>query len=341
MLVKIQTSIKSDGNKGSSYALATYLEKYDVDRERTSLIKNELPKARAGFFNHISDGLTKAEVVHAIDTNKKGLGKNDCKFYALTLAPSKSELKHILKRVAKKTVTDISQLTNAQLTHYENELKDYTRAVMDTYATHFKREGLTNGHQLVYAGKVEHYRAYKGFDDEVKDKAKKNGDIKPGLNSHIHVIIARKDNEMKYKLSPLANEKGNESNSMLNGKRVQRGFDRTLFSIKAETIFDELFNYTRALEDKVIFKIETSKNNNSIEIDLERDPIKREVLKQKFIDQFISKNQYTTQDFTISADVFDSKSILDTMLTISVEEDPHVENDIAPKKKIKKRKIKR
>ena len=50
MLVKIQTSDKSDGNKGSSYALIAYLEKYDIEKEKKSLSQDKLPEPRAGFF---------------------------------------------------------------------------------------------------------------------------------------------------------------------------------------------------------------------------------------------------------------------------------------------------
>ncbi|WP_435315384.1 DUF5712 family protein [Cellulophaga fucicola] len=299
MLIKIQTSIKADGNKGSSYALATYLEKYDVEKEKNSLEQGKLPEARSGFFDHTNDNLTKSEVVNAIDTNKKGLGKKDCKFYALTIAPSSEELKHIIKNITQKSIKNLSELNPKELEKLEEELKNYTRAIMDSYAAHFKRKGLNKGTQLVYAGKVEHFREYKGTDDLVTKGIKKVGDKKPGLNTHIHVIVARKDSNMKYKLSPLANEKGSEKNSILNGKKVQRGFDRTLFSIKAEAIFDATFGFNREIENKVIYKIEASKNNDT-EIKIEKDPELKQDLQKKLINNFIKFNNYEEELLKLS-----------------------------------------
>ena len=50
MHIKIQTSEKSNGNKGSSTALANYLEKEDLELEKESFEKGKLPDPRKGFF---------------------------------------------------------------------------------------------------------------------------------------------------------------------------------------------------------------------------------------------------------------------------------------------------
>ena len=97
MYVKIQTSVKANGNKGSCIALATYLEKENMENEFKKLKKNELPEKKTGFFSHDRDGIDKDEVVETIDNNKKALGKNDAKFYSVTIAPTENEQKHILK----------------------------------------------------------------------------------------------------------------------------------------------------------------------------------------------------------------------------------------------------
>lgn len=296
MLVKIQTSDKSDGNKGSSYALVTYLEKYDIEKEKKSLSQDELPEPRAGFFNQFKDGLTKSEVAEMIDTNKKGLGKKDAKFYSLTIAPSQDEIKTMLQLITDKPVNAFEDLDTNQVRLFEDILKKYSRDVMNIYAKHFKRKDLNSGSQIVYAGKIEHYREYKGTDENVLNGSKKVGEKKPGFHSHVHFVISRKDVDMKYKLSPLANEKGNESNSMLNGKKVQRGFDRTLFSIKCEKLFDEQFKHNRRIENQVIYKIEASKNKN-ISINLETDPVLKEILKQELVNNFIKKNNYQKETY--------------------------------------------
>ena len=296
MLVKIQTSDKSDGNKGSSYALIAYLEKYDIEKEKKSLSQDKLPEPRAGFFNHFKDGLTKSEVAEMIDTNKKGLGKKDAKFYALTIAPSEDEIKTILQQISTEPLKGFDDLDKSQILLFEDYLKKYSRNVMNIYAKHFKRKDLNSGSQIVYAGKIEHYREYKGTDEAVINGSKKVGQRKSGFNSHIHFAISRKDIDMKYKLSPLANEKGIENNSMLNGKKVQRGFDRTLFSIKCERLFDKQFKHHRKIENQVIYKIEASKNKD-ISINLESNPVLKQILKQELVNNFIEENNYQKETY--------------------------------------------
>ena len=231
-----------------------------------------------------------------IDTNKKGLGKKDAKFYALTLAPSEDEIQTILQQITNEPLKGFDDLDKNQISLFEDHLKKYSRDVMNIYAKHFKRNGLEKGSQIVYAAKIEHFREYKGTNKSVLNGSKKVGQKKPGFHSHIHCVIARKDVDMKYKLSPLANEKGNESNSMLNGKKVQRGFDRTLFSIKCEKLFDEQFKHHRKIENQVIYKIEASKNKD-ISINLESDPILKLILKQELVNNFIEKNNYHKETY--------------------------------------------
>ena len=203
MYTKIQTSMKSNGNKGSSIAIATYLEKEDLLNESNSLNENEIPEKRAGFFTHNRDGIFKSEVVESIDNNKKALGRNDSKFYCITLAPTKSEQLHLLKQVSDYQIDSIDKLTRKQLGLFEAKLKEYANEVMNEYAKNFKRDGLNRGDELLYFGKVEHKRQYKGTDKVVKEGKVKSGEFKPGLQSHVHIIVSRKDKNQKLKLSPL------------------------------------------------------------------------------------------------------------------------------------------
>ena len=69
------------------------------------------------------------------------------------------------------------------------------------------------------------------------------GMLKPGDQSHIHIIVSRKDVSNSYSLSPGSRYRA--SSVVFNGKKVQRGFDRNLFFSKAEKTFDRLFNYQR------------------------------------------------------------------------------------------------
>jgi hypothetical protein len=78
------------------------------------------------------------------------------------------------------------------------------------------------------------------------------GNIKDGLNTHVHIIVSRKDQSQRLSLSPLANSKGSEN--ILNGKKVKIGFERTSFVENAEKLFDRQFGYDRTVEDSYEFK---------------------------------------------------------------------------------------
>jgi len=66
---------------------------------------------------------------------------------------------------------------------------------------------------------------------------------KQGSQTHIHIIVSRKDASNSISVSPGSTYKS--STVEMNGKTVQRGFDRDAFSQKAELTFDKLFNYKR------------------------------------------------------------------------------------------------
>ncbi|MFH4968301.1 DUF5712 family protein [Gaetbulibacter sp. M240] len=304
MVIKIQTSDKSNGNKGSSMALANYLEKEDLQKENEAFERGELPMPRTGFFSHKNDGLMKSEVIEEIDNNKKGLSKNDSKFYAINIAPSEKEQEHILSGITGREIRSISELSKNELERYENILKDYSRKVMDEYAVHFKRENITCGDQLLYFGKIEHERHYKGTELAVKQGIVKSGTNKPGLNSHVHVIVSRKDRDMKLKLSPLANDKGNGKKCITNGKNVQRGFDRNLFNVKAEQLFDKNFNYNRSLNERVEYRIQISKDPLlKAQIELEKDKGEKDRQEQKVISDFDKRNGYSEKDKEINQEI--------------------------------------
>ncbi|WP_282079567.1 DUF5712 family protein [Aquimarina algiphila] len=303
MHIKIQTSSKANGNKGSANALASYLEKEDIMNENKAFEKGELPEPRPGFFDHHNTGVFKSEVIQKIDTNKKSLGREDAKFYALTISPSAEEQKHLLKDITKREINNINELNRKERAAYEKMLVDYTRKTMNEYASHFGRKDLQSGNQLRYYAKIEHQRFHKGTDPEVKTNQVKSGQKKEGLQTHVHIIMSRKDKEQRFKLSPLANEK-NSIISKLNGKNVKRGFDRNLFNIKAETVFDKNFNYQRNLNEKVEFRIEADKDPiKASEIKNIRDPVKKQKLEKELINQYDFRNSYSKKDKELSQDI--------------------------------------
>jgi len=66
---------------------------------------------------------------------------------------------------------------------------------------------------------------------------------KPGNQSHIHIIVSRKDASNSVSLSPGSTYKA--SKVTINGKEVKRGFDRNQFYKDAEKVFDRMFVYNR------------------------------------------------------------------------------------------------
>jgi hypothetical protein len=232
MYVKIHSS-KKDNNKGSCNALINYLEK---ENQEKNLLNQEK------FFDQKSSDISFYSVQASIDNNKGKLGKEETKFYMISVNPSKDELRHIGRKVSGRDIKDISQLTAIELKRYEEALKDYTRRVMDEYAKNFNR-GLTS-ENLVYFGKVEHTR-YHGRDSaEVKEGLYKAGDRKEGLQTHVHIVVSRMDESKKIRLSPMANAKN--SKNIINGKEVQIGFDRMKFVQSCEKSFDTNFDYKRS-----------------------------------------------------------------------------------------------
>ena len=89
------TDIKG-GNKGSCYDLATYLNKEQGTGQN--------------FFSHTEDNVTVEDVIININNNKKAIGKDEAKFYMVSLNPSEAEQRHLIGR----NVSDVSELSEAE-----------------------------------------------------------------------------------------------------------------------------------------------------------------------------------------------------------------------------------
>lgn len=230
------------GNTQSCIDLVDYLEKENEEKDF---------EEQERFFNHASKNFDSQYVIQKIDNNKKGLKDKDAKFFMLTINPSERELKHLAKIATDgREVSDVSQLSKGEYERYNNILRDYTREVMDEYAKNFNR-GLS-GNDLVYFAKIEQERHYKGTDNEVKEGLMESGQKKEGMQTHVHIIVSRKDVSQKVSLSPLANSRGS-SKHQLNGKNVKVGFDRDNFVGKCEGLFDRLYNYRRDFENSYAY----------------------------------------------------------------------------------------
>ena len=76
------------------------------------------------------------------------------------------------------------------------------------------------------------------------------------INMHCHLIVSRKDQANKKKLSPLTNHK-NTKNGVIKG-----GFDRVNLFQQTEQGFDKLFDYNRQLSE--LFDYHNTMKNGSL-----------------------------------------------------------------------------
>ena len=204
-------------NAGSSRQLASYLEHEDLERMEKGIYTD-------GFFNLTNDDIYKSKVIKDIDCNIGQLLKTDAKFFAIHVSPSENEL-----RAMGNTEQDKAEA-----------MKRYIRKVfIPEYAKNFNK-GLS-GADIKFYGKI-HF-----------DRSRSNNE----LNMHCHLIVSRKDQTNKKKLSPLTNHK-NTKNGVIKG-----GFDRVNLFRQAEQGFDKLFGYNRQLSES--FEYANTMKNGSID----------------------------------------------------------------------------
>ena len=203
-------------NSGSSRRLANYLEHEDLERMEKGIYTE-------GFFNLTEDNIYKSKVIKDIDANIGQLLKTDAKFYAIHVSPSKKE---------------IQAMGNTEQEQAE-AMKRYIREVfIPEYAKNFNKE--LSATEIKFYGKI-HF-----------DRSRSNNE----LNIHCHLIVSRKDQVNKKKLSPLTNHK-NTKNGIIKG-----GFDRVNLFLQLEQGFDKLFNYNR--QPKESFTCRNTMTNGSI-----------------------------------------------------------------------------
>lgn len=186
-------------NAGSSRQLTNYLEHEDLERMEKGIYTE-------GFFNLTDDNIYKSKVIKDIDTNIGQLLKTDAKFYAIHVSPSEKELR---------------AMGNTEQEQAE-AMKRYIREVfVPEYAKNFNKK--LSEADIRFYGKI-HF-----------DRNHSNNE----LNMHCHLIISRKDQANKKKLSPLTNHK-NTKNGVIKG-----GFNRVNLFQQVEQGFDRLFGYNR------------------------------------------------------------------------------------------------
>lgn len=191
-------------NAGSCRRLGNYLEHEGLERMEKGIYTE-------GFFNLTEENLYKSQVVRDIDSNKAQLLKTDAKFYAIHISPSAKELQAM-------GTTEQAQA---------EAMRKYIREVfIPEYAKNFNK-GLS-AKDIKFYGKIH-------FDRDRSENTEGN--------MHCHIIVSRKDQANKVKLSPLTNHR-NSKKGIIKG-----GFDRTNLFQQVERGFDRLFDYNRPLDE--------------------------------------------------------------------------------------------
>ena len=203
-------------NVGSSRQLANYMEHEDLERMEKGTYID-------GFFNLTEDNIYKSKVIKDMDTNIGQLLKIDAKFYAIHVSPSEKELR---------------AMGNTEQEQAE-AMKRYIRKVfIPEYAKNFNK-GLSEI-DIKFYGKIH-------FDRNRSDNE---------LNIHCHLIVSRKDQANKKKLSPLTNHNNTKKGA------VTGCFDRVNLFQQAEQGFNKLFGYDRQQSES--FNYHNTMKNNSI-----------------------------------------------------------------------------
>ena len=244
-------------NAGSSRKLCNYMEHEDLERMEKGIYTE-------GFFNLTEDNIYKSQVIKDIDSNIGQLLKTDAKFYAIHVSPSEKELKAIGS-------TEQEQA---------EAMKRYIRkVVIPEYAQNFNK-GLS-AEDIKFYGKVH-------FD---RDRSSNE------LNMHCHLIVSRKDQANKKKLSPLTNHKNTQKGA------IKGGFDRTNLFRQAEQGFDRLFSYNRPLSES--FEYYNTMKNGSITDQLNMQ--ERQLSDERRMNKYNQVGIYADKQVGISESLFENK----------------------------------
>ncbi len=255
---------------GASYSqsVADYVDYLEKENQLPGLEKDQ-----ELFFNQREEDISPEVLIKEIDANTTKLKKIEPKFYSITVNPSQYELKKLqnsseaLKQYTRELMKDYASCFNREINGRPvnvNDIKyyakiehqrtfkgtDYQVKENQTYAT--KILELKNQVRKIERGEMQgdiKVREGQILKLETEAPHQQNGQrivqgmIKEGNQSHIHIIVSRKDVSNSYSLSPGSKYKASEVE--MNGKLVKRGFNRDEFFQKAEKTFDKTFQYQR------------------------------------------------------------------------------------------------
>jgi hypothetical protein len=216
-------------NKPSKGENVAYSNKGSVARLKNYLIQNKDKYDSSDlFFTATKNNMPADEFYKMIDTNVKGLGRDEHKFYSFTINPSGEELSFI---------------------HSDKEkLKEFVRAAMADFHTAHKT--IKESDQLVWAAIIHDNRLYteddikrvkqnneensKAENSKIKMSDIKLGEIKKGENTHIHIVLSARDAAQKKTITVLSPK-----------NKVSRNFELGSFQRNNQRLFQEMFNYKK------------------------------------------------------------------------------------------------
>ena len=233
------------------------------------------PELQEHFFDQNNNQISPETVISEIDGNTKKLKKRDPKFYSIVVSPSAKELKHIsndpalLRKYTRELMKDYAasfyrdrKITVDDIKYYakiehERTYRGFDKKVKANEPYRKRIAKLKNDLAKINRGelkgsarKTQHEidRLIAEAPYKVDGKILTEGMKKDGMQTHIHIIVSRKDVTNTYSLSPDTQHK--ENTTILNGKEVKQGFNKTKFFDAAEKRFDQTFQFDRNFVDK-------------------------------------------------------------------------------------------
>ena len=207
MITKLDNPSKGESKDYNNKSSASRLSNYLTGNEE-KIDKDDL------FFNQKESNITKKTLVELLDKNVKGLTKDDHKFFSISINFSQEELEHI--------------------GNSKEKIKEFTIKAMENYASSLK--GNITIDDLVW-GAIIHEKRFITEKEAYLDKNKvlKAGNEKPGLQSHVHIIISANTTEQK------------KINALTAKNKVARNFNLRSFQYQNQISFDKSFNYKKGL----------------------------------------------------------------------------------------------
>ena len=218
-------------NKGSSADLMAYLLHEQEERSRSG--QTQLFDAQSCLFDATSDNLPLDDAIRKIDYNRKGLKKDEAKFYYADVNFSEDELVSILR--GRETDAD-----------KEDAIRQFIRdTFIPNYAANFVGYKDKSGNEIKFRADdivwtaAVHSRRLDRF-----------GKVKDGPGWHAHVVMSRRNQGMTRSLSPTRNQKSENKGS------CQGGFDRNAFRKQIELAIEEKYSYDRPIADTISTRVD-------------------------------------------------------------------------------------